>query len=466
MLDFGLPLRTTAASPSVVPPRFTAAPQGPVMADVHAGTLARSDLTASTRDRYASAIDRLAELLNQPLASIPADPDLIGTRFPLDGFDPHRWPTDAAYQTWRRRVQAALRHFLGVHEERARLRAMEDGWTAFHEAVLPLTRGKSGTWLWHPMKLRNLRTFALEARAIGVQPWEFALVHALRIDAASQGNKRAANRRAIRQLDELRAFPELGPLLPPQPVAFAPPSTVRPCSLPGAWEEQIGAWVRRVTETGWDPAARSHTDRHEEHARVMTSALRTSLRAALRIGLIDAGSADTPLALLRDDEAVRLLAAEIFASCSRARTAGGIAPRTARKYLRAVGQVRSMLGIAGTELDQILANNETARRGRLDDKSMTPGNRKFCEGLVGKAPLRQRFFRSHRTLRDEAERLLADAGDTAGALTGHRLARVRMLGAAAAFCALEIGGAPIRVGNAMALTCTGEDAWVTFPARV
>jgi hypothetical protein len=35
-----------------------------------------------------------------------------------------------------------------------------------------------------------------------------------------------------------------------------------------------------------------------------------------------------------------------------------------------------------------------------------------------------------------------------------------MLGTAAAFAAIEIGGAPIRVENAMRLTCVGEDAQI------
>ena len=461
MLDFS-PRPAAAGRNS---PGAASAASGPNMTILRESVLTRMDLSETTRDRYVSAIDRLEGILNRPLASIPANLEFVLERFPLDGFDPMRWSSNEAFRTWRGRVLAPLKTFLGIHDERARLRAMEDGWTDLFVAVEPLTEGKVGTALWHPMKLKSLKTFALEARAIGVQPSGFTREVAQRIDAQSLGNKRTANRMAMRRLDELRGFPELRHLLPPQPIAYRPGSVALPDDLPAPWEAQIAAWVEDVTKGGWDPIAKTFTDDHEGHAHVMTSALRTSLRTAIRLNLVNVADTEAPIGLLRDEEAVCVLAGELLASAGKPKDEGKLAPRTIRKYLRLIRQLRAKLGFNDDLLDQILANNKTARKGKDDDKCITPRNRRFCEGLIEKASLRRKFFRSHATLRAEAERILDGVGGKVDALSGHRLARVRMLGAAAAFAAIEIGGAPIRVGNAMALTCIGDDAWITVPAK-
>ncbi len=79
--------------------------------------------------------------------------------------------------------------------------------------------------------------------------------------------------------------------------------------------------------------------------------------------------------------------------------------------------------------------------------------------------MRQRFLGSFRTLRAEAEAILERAALEKRKLTGHEVARVRLLGTCACFAALEIGGAPIRVENAMGLTCIGEDAQIRIPDK-
>ena len=96
---------------------------------------------------------------------------------------------------------------------------------------------------------------------------------------------------------------------------------------------------------------------------------------------------------------------------------------------------------------------------------MTPGNRRFCELLVERKDLRRRFLLSHSTLRAAAVEVLDRARLEGRELSGREAARVRLLGASACFAAIEMGGAPIRVGNAMALTCVGEDAQIQLPSK-
>ena len=451
--------RKPSASRRAAPP----AGAGPTLADLRAHVAARTDISPGVRTRYLGAIDKTSEVLNTPLKGIMAELALVEVRFPLAGFDPAHWPTNQAYETFRRRLQATLKTFLGVHAEQARLRAMEDDWTCLFAAVQPLTEAKLGQGDWHPMKLSALKTFSLVARSYGWQPRDLGRAEAARLDKDFTGNKREANRRALDRLDELRQFPEARPWLPPRPIAFTPEARVPDLApLEAAWESQIAAWTLAVTQTNWDPVGRKFADDHQGHAHVMRSALRTTLRLAREEGLLIPGTADL-VPLIADDEALCVIAGAMFDRSTRAASKGHLAPRTSRKYLGIVNQLRAHLGLDTALLKQVLANNDTARKGKAAEKSMTPKNRAFCETLVGTPAIRRRFLGSFRPLRAEAETMLHEASLAKRDLTGRERAQVRLLGASAAFTAIAIGGAPIRVGNAMGLTCIGEDAQIRIP---
>lgn len=444
----------------------TAPTSGPSLADLHAHVAARTNLSKSVRARYLGAIDEVGKILNRPLVAIPAELSLVEDRFPLDGFDPDHWSTDAAYRLFRRRLQAPLREFLGVHAAQAALRAQEDDWTRLFAAIEPLTEGRVGkTATWHPMKLSALKTFALVARSYGWQPRDLSLNEAQRSDADFVGNKRAANARALQRLDQLREFAELLPLLPPNPIGFSVEQRVPllPAINP-AWEVQFLTWIDAVTKTNWDPVEQRFADEHAGHAHVMRSAFRTALRIGAEIGQIRPDASDLKI-VLADDEILCAIAGEMFARRTRSRKNGRLKPRTSRKYLKALNQVRAHLGIDTEIMKLVLANNEVSREGKKADKCMTPKNRDFCESVVEKPALRRRFLGSFRLLRKEAEAILAQIAAEDRRPTGHEIARVRMLGTAACFAALEIGGAPIRVENAMRLTCIGEDAQIRIPEK-
>ncbi|TCS60190.1 hypothetical protein EDD52_1157 [Primorskyibacter sedentarius] len=465
MLDLtSHPRTSTHAAAAIGPVPAVSGQPGPTLDDMHAHVAARRDISDKTRDRYLSAITKAGERLNKPLAVIPAELALLEERFPLDGFDPTHWSTDTAYQLFRRRLQAPLREFLGVHKKQAALRAQEDDWTILFAAIEPLSKGKVGrTARWHPMKLSMLRTFAIVARAYGWQPRDLTLAEAQRIDADFRGNKREANARALRRLDELREFPQILPLLPPHPIGFsakrrAPLLT----ALHPSWEAQFLPWIEAVTRTGWDPVGKVFADDHAGHAHVLRAAFRTALRIGVEIGAIGPDQPDLK-AILAEDEILCAIAGEMFARRLRTRRNGRLEPRTSRKYLKGLNQVRAHLGIDTTMMKLVLANNSVSRMGKKADRCMTPTNRKFCEGVVEKPALRRRFLGAFKELRATAQSISAQIAAEDRKPTPREIARVRMLGAAACFAAIEIGGAPIRVENAMRLTCVGEDAQIRIP---
>ena len=466
MLDLTSRPETSARALAAASVPVMSAQPGPTLAELRVHVAGRTDLTPSVNSRYLGAIDEAGRIINRPLAAIPAELKLVEERFPLDGFDPAHWSTDAAYALFRRRLQAPLREFLGVHAAQAALRAQEDDWSELFSAVKPLTEGRVGkSAKWHPMKLSALNTFALVARSYGWQPRDLTLVEAQRIDAEFRGNKRDANYLALKRLDELRAYPQLLPLLPSRPIGFSAARRVPLLTaLNPMWEAQFLPWIEAVTKTNWDPVDRKFADDHEGHAHVMRSAFRTALRIGVEIGLISPAQADLR-AVFADDAILCAIAGEMFMRRTRTKAKGRLVPRTSRKYLKALNQVRGHLGIDTHLLSLVLANNAVARAGKKADKCMTPKNRRFCEMLVEQLALRRRFLTSFQTLRETAEAILAQAALEGRQMTGHERARVRMLGTAACFAAIEIGGAPIRVENAMCLTSEGEDAQIRIPAK-
>ncbi|SFB14918.1 hypothetical protein SAMN05421688_3250 [Poseidonocella pacifica] len=458
----------TPTSAMAVASTAPAATQGarPTLADLKAHVSARTDVTPSVKSRYLGAIGEVGEILNRPLVAVSAELSLVEERFPLDGFDPDHWPTDVAYRLFRRRLQAPLRQFLGVHEAQAALRAQQDDWTRLFAAIKPLAEGRVGkNAKWHPMKLEALKTFALVARSYGWQPQDLTLVEARRIDADFRGNKRDANARALRRLDELRTFPELLPLLPQRPIGFGAERRVPLITeIEPVWEAQFLPWIEAVTKTGWDPVSQEFADEHTKHAAVMRAAMRTGLRIGLEIGAVSSNQPDLK-AILADDEIVCAIAGEMLARHDRSKKKGRLRPRTSRKYIKILNQFRAHLGIETAMLKQVLANNDVARKGKQAEKSMTPKNRKFCEGLIEKPALRRRFLTSFQVLRAAAEASLARIAAEDRKPTPGEIARVRKLGAAACFAAIEIGGAPIRVENAMRLTCVENDAQIRIPKK-
>lgn len=464
MLD--LTSKSSTSTRALVAPCSSKPPHGPMLSDLKAHVEKRSDLAASTRDKWLRTLARVGRIMNTPLEQIPASLDLVESRFPPEWTDADEWPTEGAYGGFRGILQAALRKFLGWHDARAELDDRDDDWAVLLAAVEPLTKGKLGEATsdpyWHPMKLVGLKGLARAARALDLQPRDLSIEMANRIAASLSGNERESVIRALRRFDELFDFDISRDLMPAQPIAFSP-EVLAPhlLCLPDLWEREIGAWVHAMTTNQWDPVSKKHTAEHTEHAKVLKSGLRTMARAALQLGLADRD--DDLKTLLSDDDKMTAVAGELFARKDRSKAQGHLEPRSARKYLKGLIQTRDYFAIDTFVLDQILTNNTDSKAGKKAEKSMTAKNRKFCETLLENGVLRRKFFMSHRALQSEAEAMLSNAQAEGRDLSKSELAEIRMLGVAACFAAIEIGGAPIRMKNALQLTIVGDDAKLRIP---
>ncbi|MBQ0718389.1 hypothetical protein SAMN04488512_12630 [Sulfitobacter litoralis] len=441
---------------------------GPTLADVVQRVEARTvagELTQSTGESYVGAIKSVGDRQNTPLRMIDATLENLEDVLPKNGFDPRHDPSNTSYNLKRRRVAAALKEFLGIHEMLQTLRAQQDEWTDLFLVMEPYTKFKSGSWGWHPMCLEAMRSFALVARAHGWQPRDINAARATQLDDLYSGNKRTANRTCLVRLDDIRKFSDALPFLPPEPIGFdAAHRQEIKTGFPSTFDLIFNRWIDAVTKSGWDPVAEANSDDRQKHAHVLRSAFRCFFRIALELDLISRDAMEI-LTVLSCDEAIRLVAREMFARKNRAREKGRLDPRTSRKYLKGIRQVLNARGVDTTVLSRIIANNKDSRKGAAADKRMTRQNQAFCEALVEKLHLRRRFLFSYKPLRAQAEAIMARAKAEARKMTKNEIARVRLLGTCACFAAIEIGGAPIRVENAMGLSCVGTDAQILVPKK-
>lgn len=459
MLKLTIPTSATLVSPAARPSLEPA--------EAVIGNLVKTGgLSESVGASYISALKSLARRMNTPLGHLSMTVDGFDERFPEDGFEPEHNRSNKGYEVWRRRTRAALGHLEGRHAARAAERAVRDGWTDLAAALEPFTKDRPARWKLAPQKrIAILSTLAPAARKRDRQPWEITLSVAAEMDRELQGNARTSLRGGLDTLDRVRDFPGLSRLLPPQPVGFTP--DVRRSlrrGLPEAWEEEVQGWIRQTTRGDWDPVGETFTGAHVKHAHVARSAFRTFLAVALEVGAIERSAASVS-AMFACGEAMRAVCRGMYRLPERPKGRGRVKQTTVRKYLKLIRQVLAVRGLDTALLSETLRNNREMRQAAKAERRMTDKNRKFCEPLVCKRHLRRRFLRSFRTLREAAERIAARAGAEGREMTAREIARLRVLGACAAFAALEIGGAPIRIDNALQITVTGADAWLKVPEK-
>lgn len=97
--------------------------------------------------------------------------------------------------------------------------------------------------------------------------------------------------------------------------------------------------------------------------------------------------------------------------------------------------------------------------GKEAEDSMSPKTLAFCRPIVDDRAQRRKFLTLHLAYRTKAEDILA----TDKILTSSRLTKARVLGACAAFAAIELAGAPMRVENVLSLRHRGPQPDLFLP---
>ncbi|WP_348657576.1 hypothetical protein [uncultured Sulfitobacter sp.] len=367
-----------------------------------------------------------------------------------------------AYKRTRSDCRRAIAFATGAAAEKQELRARQDGWADLLAAAkLHSTNGGS----IHPNALSPLATFADIARRGGIEPWDLAAPGATdRIEDVLQAKtEREVVRRAQKTLNAFRYLPELGALLPTEPVPVQP--SLRDLdALPAHVDEVAFAMIKKASTTR-DRTTGKDAVRVGKRARDRyRAALRHHLRALPHCKpyhdpdpLIDYPSPLTDLNAVNDVEglfSVDHLCASLRRTEEVEHLPGTLSQTSAYAYYNNILVVLGHNGLLDDETAEIIKSSEFYQQGKELANGMRPATARWCQNLIADPTKERRFRNLHRLMMRDAEKILADAKYRE--MTRIEIERVRALGTCAAASAIEWAGAPIRMVNCLGLRLHGS----------
>jgi len=409
---------------------------------------------------YISPVKRCGEMHgNRRLVDISACLEEFKRRFPLNGFDPRHFKSEKAYKAWRRKVIAAIKGASGqlVVEQERRDRC--DDWSNVIEAIEPLT-GMPYEAMYPHQILIPIRKLADIARQHGKRPDQITQDWLGQQRPTLGTNEWSSVQTALRQLNEFRFLSSLKPFLPSVP--YSEPNAVRYNTLPGIPDhiaKEVKEWVENSTLKEFDPVEQEYTGVASEGGiGVKTSALRNFISTLAVSGKIEIARESSIADLLTTESAEIVIRA--WTRNNKDKRKGSITERTAHDYMKVLFVLMGRNGVSPETIKAHLAANGFLKTGKKKSKGMSQRVRKFCEGLLGSSKQTMDFLSMHVRLRNKAQAVIDEVKASGRKMTTREVETVRAIGSAAAFCALETRGAPIRVSSALALMFRGED--ITF----
>ena len=401
-----------------------------------------------------------------PLSTLEANLDWIEQNFPKSRKNVHPRPDLnqplEAYKKWRADLVRAVKIATGARAAEQERKSQDDGWAELLAAVMLHTRDGG---MIHAGEAGGLTRLADVARRVGVEPWQLADAHALeRLESTFvTPSDRGGVRNALKVLTTYAFIPELAALLPEAPLPELP--KLRDArELPDHVEAAIAKMVQAAS-VGSDEVSGNDTDRVGPARRErFFAALRHHLRQLPHCPVDpDLGYTQpvTDLAAINDVATLFSLdhvKATIRRTAAVEHLPGSLSQASAYSYYGDLLVVLNRNGMLDDEYVRQVKTSQFLREGRELGQGMRPRTHKWCEALLNDAERERRFRNMHRILQAKADRMLAAARAEDRALTVAELRRVRALGTAAAACAIEFAGRPIRRSSMLGLRFRGARA--------
>lgn len=402
-------------------------------------------------------IRRIKDFFDAPLSSFD-EPDLLGwfdRHFPslktlgakpMPGSDRHFWTSSTAYQKWREVVRRRICHTTGTTNAKRALRARDDVWTPLLALLKELAKGPGPL---HSASVGAITAFSDTARKAGLDPSDLTESVVPDLLEAMPMMERGRAAQALRALARARIFDEVAALLPTgfDPTYLIPaPRTPVPDNV----RKMIYQMVQnaRLDESTYDDVSRTCTENFgEETAQTYTAALIALARTAQDLGCVDLDALTCP-----DDLFCADTRRAVVTDWTTPKTdTKQFSLRTAADYVGIIAQIGNANGIDVSEWKANYKKNKKLNEGRAAGETMSPKVQRFCESLITEPENVRTFLRQHILYQERAEDIFA----TDKALTLGQIRKARHFGTVAAFSAVEIRGAGLRKGSALAAQSHG-----------
>ncbi|WP_417274032.1 hypothetical protein [Celeribacter halophilus] len=417
------------------------------------------DETVETTER--NRIMRLSEFFAAPLSTFDGGgTDLLAwfdAHFPpvknigagpLPGASRGFWSSKSAYSKWREVVRRRIRSTLGLIDAKKALRDRIDGWTPFLALLEDLSKNRGPV---HPATFGAIRTFSDRARAAGIDPLDLTSdVVPTFLDKMPE-HARHASVLALKALNRHRVFPQIAAFLPVDfDTTYLIPTAQTP--VPESVRKMITDMVEtaRYDKGTYDDVSESSSENfNAKTADTYCAAMVALARAAQDTGVVDLATLNCLDTLFETHVRIPAIRHLIYLS----ETDDGISLRTAADYVRIIAQIGKANGLKTKKWLKNLKKNQHLQEGHAAGEKMSPKSRDFCEKLIHNPADVRTFLRQHVLYQERTKDILA----TDKTLTITQLRNARRLATCAAFSALEIRGAGLRKGSALAAQCSGVE---------
>lgn len=428
--------------------------------DVLTYVMHESPLQEASRRDYASAIKRLPLVTGtNRLADIPADFAVIKARLYVRKYDRHLFKSVQAYHAWRRKVLAALKLFLGLIAADRASRHQVDGWAHLKaEAALLIAKGEL---ILHINGLLPLAFITKLARMDSLEPRQMDNAYILARSHDLHASQIPAFRRSVRLLARLqKEAPKLRDLLPMEDIAEIKVVRRDPLPpIPQALLGEVDVWLETHHQGELDPVSNTMVDgRSEATIYGYRQAFRSYLGNAAKAGVLT--NITSLEQAVMDDVAVPAMRAMINGTQPQKKQQ--LAPKTMLDYLEDVARLANLEGIETPAITKALKWNPKLKKGKVARRRMSPENMAFCSWLLSSRDNEMRFRSLHIRLHKRTLALM-DQRD-AGRRMKHLDQRVVQAGSLAAMTAIWLWGAPLRIGNTVALRLYGTAPQVFLPS--
>jgi predicted DNA-binding transcriptional regulator AlpA len=414
-------------------------------------------LPPSSRRRAQCALRSLLSAYDHTPDTFELSIDQFDRTFPRTGWNPVNMPTmsQSTYLDYRKRARGSLKKALGVSEQKSELRSRIDGWSTANEWLMCLPSTKN-----HRSELSSITsTLTMLAREIGVQPHTLTqtALNALYSEASTRQRKSLRNAaRLIQRLQRGDATADRMRKLFPHAIAAIQTTSDRHFNIPSHFQNEIDEMTNISTRIKYSKIKKSWSYLSNGTRKSHRSALRCIVNALIAVGQ-----------LRRDANTIKSALSDLDAVCEALRyvvsrvESGALKASTSATMAGYLPPILERNGIFNPELrKEIEAVQEFTLT--IKNSKMSAETKAFCRSLIERLDLRTDFLLSHVPLRREAEAILRTAKKMKRGLTRNERTKVRQLGATALFCAIECGGAPVRIENFLETTVTGCDAWLTI----
>ena len=357
-----------------------------------------------------------------------------------------------AWIDYRYRVRSVIERMTGADVEKKALLSLDDTWTEVggHLTGLEMFAAFGASKRLIPV----VNTLTMGARRAGLSTRDIDQSTLQKLHDASHGNEKRSLRSASELITELQSTTST--------IWTWFPHAIEPIEAEGAFHYDVPPQLEAEVAHFVELASRKRYIRvkklHEYVSKGTRTNFTTTMHAAVD-GLMAVGrlrrDANGFACVLEDPEALDDLVLHALERVEQ----GKITPRSATSLMARLPVILDRNGIDSAHLRKALAEVDELQQ-HAEKVGMSVGARLLCSKLIESRSYRNRFLIAHSKPRHIAKTILGIAEAEGRELTPTERSIVISHGVVATFCAVEVGGAPVRVDNYLGMPYGTTDAWI------